>query len=124
MAPQELKKLRTALAQEIEVLEVELRHIATENPSIKGDYLAQFHKAEPGDTLDEQARSVTDYEEDRAVEQSLELRLREAKETLKKIDEGTFGVCEKCASPIDAKRLKAVPVAKLCVACTKKTGLV
>ncbi len=124
MTPQELKKLRTVLTQEIEILEAELGRIATENPSVKGDYQAHFHKAEPGDTLDEQAHSITDYEEERAVEQNLELRLRETKETLKKIDEGAYGVCEKCTSPIDARRLKAVPVAKFCVDCAKKAGLV
>jgi len=123
MTPDEVKKLRSVLAKEIKVLEVELGHIATKNPSVENDYQAHFHKSEPGDTSDEQAHNITDYEEERAVEQNLELRLREAKDTLKKIDEGTYGVCEKCQSPIDQKRLKVVPVAKFCFDCAKKTTL-
>jgi DnaK suppressor protein len=120
MTPQELKKFRNSLLKEIKVLEVELAQIATQNPSVKGDYQAHFHKPDQSDTLDEKAHSITDYEEERAAEQNLELRLREAKETLKKIDEGTYGICEKCSSPIDARRLKAVPMARFCVSCANK----
>lgn len=122
MTPQEVKKLRAALVKEIKVLEAELARIASQNPSVKGDYQAHFHKPDSSDTLDEKAHSITDYEEERAVEQNLELRLREAEVTLKKIDGGTYGICEKCASPIDARRLRAVPVAKFCVDCAKKVG--
>lgn len=112
------------LLREIKILKVELGRIATQNPSVKGDYQAHFHKPDQSDTLDEKARSITDYEEERAVEQSLELRLREAKDTLKKIDDGTYGICEKCRSSIDQKRLKVVPVAKFCFDCAKKATLV
>ena len=46
--------------------------------------------------------------------------LYELEDALKKIDEGTFGICEECASPIVKIRLKAVPQARLCVKCQKK----
>ena len=36
---------------------------------------------------------------------------------LKKIDDGTYGLCEECGEEIDIKRLKARPVASLCIAC-------
>lgn len=124
MTPQETKKLRELLLKEIKVLEVELGRIATQNPSVKGDYQAHFHKSDSSDTLDEKARGITEYEEERAVEQNLEVHLQEAKETLKKIDEGTYGVCEKCASPIDVRRLKAVPVAKFCLDCAEKVKFI
>ena len=123
MTPQEIKKLRNALTKEIKVLEAELGRIAVQNPSVKGDYQAHFHKAEPDDTLDEKAHSITDYEEERAVEQNFELRLREINDTLKKIDMGTYGICDKCSSPIDQKRLKVIPVAKFCFDCAKKAIL-
>lgn len=124
MTPQEIKKLRNILLREIKILKVELGRIATQNPSVKDDYQVHFHKPDQSDTLDEKARSITDYEEERAVEQNLELRLREAKDTLKKIDDGTYGICEKCRSSIDQKRLKVVPVAKFCFDCAKKATLV
>lgn len=123
MTPAEVKKLKEDLLEEKKTLEAELNRIATKNPFIEGDYQAHFHKSEPGDTSDEQAHSITDYEEERAVEQNFELRLHEINDTLRKIDEGTYGNCEKCHSPIDQKRLKVVPVAKFCFDCAKKATL-
>jgi DnaK suppressor protein len=61
----------------------------------------------------------------RAAEREQLLRLRE-RETrylhkveyaLKKIEEGTYGICENCGEPIGYERLKARPVAIYCIKC-------
>ena len=57
--------------------------------------------------------------------QSFEFRLRGREKSLlskldlalKKIDEGTFGVCEICEEPIGKKRLEARPETTLCIKC-------
>lgn len=36
---------------------------------------------------------------------------------LKKIDDGTYGLCEDCEEPISLKRLQARPEAQLCIQC-------
>jgi RNA polymerase-binding protein DksA len=36
---------------------------------------------------------------------------------LEKIREGTYGVCEDCGDEIGSGRLKAMPLARLCVSC-------
>lgn len=41
----------------------------------------------------------------------------EVRSALTRIDEGTYGLCESCDGPIAAKRLDAVPWARLCVSC-------
>ena len=46
--------------------------------------------------------------------------LYELDDALKKIEDGTFGTCEECKSPISKTRLKAVPFAKLCVKCQER----
>jgi RNA polymerase-binding protein DksA len=46
--------------------------------------------------------------------------LYEFDDALKKIDEGTFGICEECKSLITKVRLRAVPQARLCVKCQKR----
>jgi len=46
--------------------------------------------------------------------------LFELEDALKKIDEGTFGICETCKSLITKNRLKAVPYARLCMKCQEK----
>ena len=44
----------------------------------------------------------------------------ELDDALKKIEDGTFGICEDCKSLIAKNRLKAVPSARLCVKCQEK----
>lgn len=46
--------------------------------------------------------------------------LYEIDDALKKIDEGTFGICEDCKNLISKNRLKAVLYARLCVKCQEK----
>ncbi len=41
-------------------------------------------------------------------------------EALEKLREGTYGVCEECGDEISPKRLKAMPLAKLCVPCQSR----
>lgn len=46
--------------------------------------------------------------------------LYELDDALKRIEEGTFGVCDDCKSFITKIRLKAVPSARLCIKCQQK----
>jgi DnaK suppressor protein len=43
--------------------------------------------------------------------------LREIDDTLRRLDQGNYGVCMECDEPISAKRLEAVPWARFCVTC-------
>ncbi len=45
--------------------------------------------------------------------------LMKIQEALKRIDEGTFGTCQQCGEEISESRLKARPVATLCVECKR-----
>ena len=47
--------------------------------------------------------------------------LYELDDALKRIEEGSFGVCESCDSLISKSRLKAVPQARMCVKCQEKS---
>ncbi len=43
--------------------------------------------------------------------------LRDIDESLRKIREGTYGICEECGEEISEKRLHVMPTATLCIAC-------
>ncbi|OGP14556.1 MAG: RNA polymerase-binding protein DksA [Deltaproteobacteria bacterium GWA2_55_10] len=42
------------------------------------------------------------------------------KEALKRIDDGSYGVCELCGEEISEKRLEARPVTTCCIECKKE----
>lgn len=50
-------------------------------------------------------------------EQELLNRIDEA---IRKIDEGTYGLCESCKAKISMERLKAIPYARLCIKCKEE----
>jgi len=61
-------------------------------------------------------------------DRNFELRIRDRErkliikmqEAIKRIDDGTFGLCELCGGPISEKRLMVRPVTTLCINCKTK----
>ena len=40
-------------------------------------------------------------------------------DALKRLDDGSYGICQQCNTPITMSRLKAVPYASLCISCQR-----
>jgi DnaK suppressor protein len=47
--------------------------------------------------------------------------LREVLIALRKLDEGGFGECERCGEPIGDRRLDALPFARYCIDCQRRS---
>ncbi|MFU8854933.1 TraR/DksA family transcriptional regulator [Micromonospora sp. SL1-18] len=43
-------------------------------------------------------------------------------DALRRLAEGGYGTCERCAAPIPAERLEVLPHARFCVPCQQKQG--
>jgi RNA polymerase-binding transcription factor DksA len=54
-------------------------------------------------------------EKDLSILETVEAELADVEHALRRISEGTYGICEACGRPIDADRLEAMPAARLCV---------
>ncbi len=48
-----------------------------------------------------------------------EMTLQNIAAALKRIDDGTFGLCQTCEEPIHEKRLEFDPTARLCIGCAQ-----
>ncbi|HWQ55851.1 MAG TPA: TraR/DksA C4-type zinc finger protein [Bryobacteraceae bacterium] len=48
--------------------------------------------------------------------------LRDVQHALRRIEQGTYGVCHECEEAISVKRLDALPWALYCVACQERTA--
>lgn len=69
--------------------------------------------------LDEGDWAVVDISEDVNLMRLAAHRkaLHDIDEALRKISEGSYGICEECGEEIGAKRLSVLPAATLCVSC-------
>jgi DnaK suppressor protein len=48
---------------------------------------------------------------------SLQETLADVEHALQKLDDGTYGVCERCSKPISEARLEAMPTTRRCIEC-------
>jgi DnaK suppressor protein len=65
----------------------------------------------PGDT----ASATYDRELELGLEEGAEEVLAKIEAALRRIDDGTYGICENCGQPIGEERLEAMPWATLCI---------
>ena len=68
------------------------------------------------------ASGTTTFERERDLSLSENVKdiLKRVSEALDRIENGTFGICEMCGSPIPEERLQALPYANLCITCKQK----
>jgi len=104
----ELKLIKSQLIQERAHL---LRGIAT-----KIDPSPRTGETEGGDVCDI-ASSDRDRELSLRLSERERQKLKEIEDALDRIEEGTFGNCERCGDRIPFGRLKVMPSATVCVAC-------
>jgi RNA polymerase-binding transcription factor DksA len=63
---------------------------------------------------DESADEVEEFSNLLNAEKRLEIKLSDINRALKKIEEGTYGLCEKNGEEIDKDRLRAIPETRYC----------
>lgn len=110
-----IDRYRKALEEEASELKSELEGVGIQNPEVKTDWV---ERADDLDTVNADPNDVADrteeYDERRAVLATLEGRYNDVKRALRKIDDGTYGVCEVSGEPIEEDRLDANPAARTC----------
>jgi len=72
-----------------------------------------FYDNHPADN----ASSIFDKERGLAFQKNEEFIIEKVDNALKKIQEGTYGICEMCGREIDLNRLEFVPYAERCIDC-------
>jgi RNA polymerase-binding transcription factor len=95
------------------------------------DAIEYLHKENPGSIEDETedettdnhiaetATATLDREIDYTLEENSEHVLGEIDGALKRIEEGTYGICVNCGKPIAEDRLAAIPWATYCIDCKR-----
>lgn len=118
MTPKRLEQFKKSLIEEKKKLEKELSEIGNRNPKAEDNFDVRFPQY--GQSKDENAQEVTEFEKLKILEVNLERRLTEINETLKKMEKDHYGICQTCSKKIEEPRLKAIPTATLCASCAKK----
>ena len=54
-------------------------------------------------------------EKDLSILEQVEAELADVEHALRRLEDGTYGICEACGQPIDEARLEALPAARFCL---------
>ncbi len=106
----DLKKIKATVEGQRNRITTKLKRLRSEDPFSSED---RSIIVEPGTD----ANVLFGHERVVVLEQRLKKDLKEIEAALKKIKDGTYGICERCGKPIDAKRLEVKPEAVYCLKC-------
>lgn len=110
------KEFEEALLKEKAGLEKSLATVATKNPGDPNDWEASFPDLN-GDSADksDKADEVEEFDTNLGINSVLEEKLREVRDALTRIADGSYGKCEKGGEMIEENRLRANPAARTCI---------
>lgn len=107
------------LEEELKAIETELKTVGIQNPHNPADWEGTETKLDVLSAAadeNEAADKFEEYEENRAISETLEVRYNAVKRALEKLEDGNFGTCEVCHAPIEEARLEANLAARTCTA--------
>jgi DnaK suppressor protein len=103
-----LMERRAELERDLEHLEGELRDLSVDQEDERGG--VGNHFADDGSSLGEQERISTlgnDFRE--------QIQMIDA--AVERMDEGVYGICQRCGNPINEERLEVLPFVAYCISC-------
>jgi RNA polymerase-binding transcription factor len=106
------KHLRSKLEEERARVVGALEHLRSENSGSMDDEVDESHS---DNHLAETASATVGREIDYSLEENEARVLAAIDAALGRIDDGTYGKCERCGNEIEAERLEALPWATLCI---------
>ena len=111
-------RFRDVLLQERQRVKAAIDNLHEENPGSIRDETGE--DAVYDNHLADTATVTYDRELGYTLEENSEHVLAEIDSALKRLDDGTFGVCTNCEQPIAVERLEARPWATLCIDCKRQ----
>jgi len=110
-------RFREALLEERTRVEAAIQNLHDENPGTLSEDAGE--ETAYDNHLADTATETYDRELDYTLEENSEHVLADIDAALKRITEGTYGICTNCGEPIALERLEALPWATLCIDCKR-----
>ncbi|HEX6662810.1 MAG TPA: TraR/DksA C4-type zinc finger protein [Gaiellaceae bacterium] len=109
---------RDLLLEERERVAAALQNLHDDHPGSISDETGE--DAVYDNHLADTATETYDRELDYTLEENSEHVLADIDAALKRIEDGTYGICSSCGKPISPERLEARPWATLCIDCQRQ----
>jgi DnaK suppressor protein len=110
-------QFREALLEERKRVEAAIQNLHDENPGTLAEDAGE--ETAYDNHLADTATETYDRELDYSLEENSEQILGEIDAALKRIEDGTYGICTNRGEQISVERLEALPWATLCIDCAR-----
>jgi RNA polymerase-binding protein DksA len=114
----DVDRFRDALLEERGRVEAAIENLHEEHPGTISDEAGE--EAAYDNHLADTATETYDRELDYTLEENSEHVLADIDAALKRIEDGTYGICTNCRKQIPEERLEARPWATLCIDCQRE----
>ena len=109
----EIGEMRVRLTEERvglheQLTTIEDQSFASTQSDMSGDVGLDDESADAG-------TATFEREKDLSIENNVRDLIQKIDRALKRIDEGTYGVCDRCGKPIEKARVRALPYVDLCI---------
>jgi RNA polymerase-binding protein DksA len=101
-----LRDERAELSDQLTTIEDQA--FAATQSDISGDVGIDDESADAGTATFEREKELS-------IEQNVRDLIQKIDRALKRIEAGTYGICDRCGKPIEKARLKALPYVDLCI---------
>ena len=113
LSKKEIQELKAQLLAERQDLQAQYKELeessfATNQSDLTGEMGFDEEYADAGTATFERERDLS-------LVNNLRDLMERIDKALNKIEEGTYGLCDRCGKPIEKLRLKALPYANLCI---------
>lgn len=110
-----LNEMKTALFARRDEIQVELDRLGQEMQWLGADQ--ETERGGLGNHLAEDGSNVMEQERISTVSADLEDVMNQINAALHRIEQGTYGTCQRCGRPINPERLEAFPYVAYCIEC-------
>jgi DnaK suppressor protein len=115
-------ELRVRLEEERARLSNAVDFLHAENPGSLEDELGEVGSGGTDNHLGDTASATYDRGLDQGLEEGAQQTLKEVEAALRRLDDGSYGMCQICGKPIGVERLRALPWARLCIDDQRRAG--
>jgi RNA polymerase-binding protein DksA len=113
-----LDKIRRQLEEERSGLEAQMADL--EEESFRGTQSELTGEVGIDEDFADAGSATFDREQALSIQNNIRDLIDQVDRALYRIQEGTYGACERCGRPIEAARLKAIPRTLLCTECKRR----
>lgn len=117
MSTIDISRMKETLEAERARVVAAIENLRNENPGTVEDETGEETQDQH---LGDAATAMHDRSLDYTLEDNEEHLLGSIDAALKRIEDGTYGICTNCGRPISEERLEALPWAELCIDCARR----